>query len=463
MSRSATDIIVLAPEGEIRRGVLEVLPQAACYDSALEALADLAAGSARTFIATPAALAYRHEQILSAVRSARPGAAIYLVCAPQEEAVARSVKEADDYFLCPYGLDELAARATEQARAAARPTVRAGGQAERPAHPGASRRAGIGASGPAAPDTSAGVLRAVQECLRAIAGTARHSAAEIAQAAVNSAAGLQGISAAAMLDSGRPSPVAASADATGLPARASQRNAASQSSTVADEAGWASAAKAMTAASLPRDHWVRVDDRTWLYSSSGPEAGVAALAVRSGRAALPEELLDGLAVVAQVALALMAAARDRQAALQVLSTDAETGLASRRYFEHYLWSLCRRAAQMRREVTLVLASPAGDAAMARLTLHPLAELMKASFPGARPARADETTLAAVMAHAPGGAAPGDTMKKFLARIVEAALPLPVAIGAASFPWQASDAGTLLAAAANRLAKSRARGGQPVIS
>ena len=55
------------------------------------------------------------------------------------------------------------------------------------------------------------------------------------------------------------------------------------------------------------------------------------------------------------------------------------------------------------------------------------------------------------------------MKKFLARIVEAALPLPVAIGAASFPWQASDAGTLLAAAANRLAKSRARGGQPVIS
>ena len=150
MSRSATDIIVLAPEGEIRRGVLEVLPQAACYDSALEALADLAAGSARTFIATPAALAYRHEQILSAVRSARPGAAIYLVCAPQEEAAARSVKEADDYFLCPYGLDELAARATEQARAAARPTVRAGGQAERPAHPGASRRAGIGASGPAA-------------------------------------------------------------------------------------------------------------------------------------------------------------------------------------------------------------------------------------------------------------------------------------------------------------------------
>ena len=47
--------------------------------------------------------------------------------------------------------------------------------------------------------------------------------------------------------------------------------------------------------------------------------------------------------------------------------------------------------------------------------------------------------------------------------MESALPLPVAIGAASFPWQAADTAALLAAAANRLAESHARGSQPVMS
>ena len=69
MSSAATNIILLAPEADIRREVTEALPGAAAYDSPLEALADFAEGIATTLIATTAGLGSKFGQLPRPARS----------------------------------------------------------------------------------------------------------------------------------------------------------------------------------------------------------------------------------------------------------------------------------------------------------------------------------------------------------------------------------------------------------
>ena len=277
MTDRAGDIILLASDPAMRRGLAAALPAAQVATTPLEALADMANAPPRAIVATPRVLGYRHEPILQAVRTACPGAAVYLVCPPEDEPRAIRIAGVDDYFIAPFGLGDL--------------------------------------------------VRAVSA--------------------------------------------------------------------------------------------------------------------------------DG------AARAVMAAETARQAAVRRLATDAETGLASRRYLDHYLASFCRRAAEKRREVTLALISPEGNALVGRAALAALVEMMKESFPAAKLARADEQTLAAAMAGDVRAEPVAGRLQAFAARVTEAGLPVPVAIAAAVFPWQGGSARALMDAADARLTQSR-RTGLPAI-
>jgi len=422
MSDSPGDIILLAPDDEIRRSVLGALPGARPYASPLEALADLATAPARALITTPAALGCRAAEILGAVRAARPESLIVVACRPEEEPQAMKIAGADDYFLVPFGLAALARRVLP---AEAGPgTARAGAEGERDA-------------GPAASDV--GLRAAVYDGLQAIARAARQPAGRIADQTVKAVARFDGVSAAAVL-TGRETPAPAAARGA--------------------KADWSAAAAALARPDVPQDRWVQADSLTWVYVPVGTGGTGPAMAVRMGSAAHGERLLDALSALARVSLALVSAARDREAALKVLSTDAETGLASRRYIAHYLPALCRLAAESRREVALALVSPTGDPAMARTALVPLASLMTESFPSAKLARTGDRELAAVFAGVPAQTLAAQ-LEAFAARVDEAALSVPVAIASATFPWHGPDAGGLLGAAERHLAQS-VRTGRPVI-
>jgi len=423
MNDTSGDIILLTRDDEVRRSVLDAVPAARPYRYALEALADMATVRVRALVTTPAALGYRAQAILRAARTAQPASLVCVACRPEDEPQAMKIADADDYFLVPFGLGDLA-RAVS------------GGAAVRQTEPG-----GPGDDRDAEQVEPDNTLRAaVYDGLQAIARTARQSADRIADQMVKAVARFDGVTATAVVaGGGQPAPLAASHP----------------------DADWSAAIEALSRPGLPQEQWVRVDRRTWVYAPDGTShAGPAVAVCTESPPAAAEHLLGALATVVRVSLALVGAARDREAALKALSTDSETGLASRRYIDHYLPAVCRLAAEGRREVTLALVSPTGGAAEARMSLAPLAALMRESFPSAKLARLGELELVAVFAGMAGPAL-ASQLEAFAARADEAALSVPVAIAAATFPWHASDTSGLVKAARSHLAES-ARTGRPVI-
>jgi GGDEF domain-containing protein len=428
-----SDIFVLAPEGEVRRRILAALPGAVAHAAPLEALAELAAAEARgrkVFVTTPAALQYRYREILRAVRGDPSQPAVYLVCSTEEEpqAAEMAAAGADDYFLAPAGLADLAraVAAVDQ-----RPTI------PLPHRLGDSRGPVLRLS---AREAATEELRtAARECLRQLALLATKGAAEIAAGGVECLLGIKLLTGAALLGADEP-PL--------------------QLAAAGEDGDWT----ADLDASAATDSWIPSGQGQWLYASSAIADPRLALAVRTRDESLSEELADELATYAQTFVAIYWAAREREAALRVLSTDAETGLASRRYFDHFLKALCRRATERRHEIALALFSPVGGAALARTALAPLAALLRESFAGTKLARVGETQLAAILTGADAGAdVLAGRLQDFAAKVGQAGLPAPVALAAATFPWQATDATSLLRAAQTNLEASRRNGFVPVLS
>jgi hypothetical protein len=423
-------IFLLAGDADVERHVTRVVPEAQPVASALEALAALATcqGPA-VLVASPAALGHRHEQILGALERQLPEVRVLLVATPTEEPLARRLA-GDDYFLVPFGLGELSRTLfpsepeTEPIAAVSSATETTETQAMSDAHL---------------------ATEAWRTNLQRIADTAGQAPAAIAQTTVNTLVTVRGVEAAAVLADGLSAPPLAAAG---------------------NQASWSAAAEATVDPTLTPNQWTPLGDHLWIFLHAAAQERGPALAVCGAEPGLSLTVLDDLAAAARVALSLVAAARVREAAIRVLSTDAETGLASRRYLDHFLDLAVRRAAENHREVTLALVSPSGNTLLSRSALQALAGMLKHDFPSGRApgegtavrlARSDLDTLAVVFAGAAGGPSPQERLTTFAQRVAEASLPAPVAIASASYPWHAVSAAALMDATTQRLAKSRTSG------
>jgi len=438
MTDTAPDMILLAHESDLTRTVRRRLPAAVVYDSPLEALADFAA--ARTppvFVATMDRLGYRWREILGAARTAHRDATIQVIARPDQESQMPDCLRAgaDDYLVWPYGwrrLSELVAGA----RPASAPTIPLSA---------AGRRSGdlrLHAASRDAPLGGTSSTAALRRVMRTLARLAAHPAARIAAEGVEVMLEFDELAGIALVDASRAaSPLAAAGQPVDVPA----------------------VVGALTRMALPSDRWTRIEETTWLLPSASREGAGLAVAARLFEGPMSAALLDELTTSCQVLMALCSAARQREAAVRVLATDAQTGLASRRYFDAYLEAIFRRAAEKRRELTVALFAPQGQAALRHATIVPLASLAAEQLPGAKLARFDEGTLAAAM---PGTGRDGTTAAQRLADLArainEAGLPAPVAIGSASYPWHAADAKALVAHAQRRLDQSRNAHCRPVI-
>lgn len=436
MSSAVANIILLAPEADIRSRITDALPEAAGYDSPLEALADFAAGSATAIIATTGGLRYRPKEIIAAARSAHPDAAVLVVGPPEEESpmVELTRAGADDYFVWPFGLHELtqavAARRMPQTIPLPRPDSR----------PPELR---LRASSPQAP----AVTTAIRRIMRTLARLGSQPSQQIASQGTDALLEMDELAGVALFDLARPSAPLASA---GAPLDA------------------ATVAATLLQPSLPVDRWTSVAGNTWLLVGPGEETSQLALAASTLEGPVSAALFDELTTCAGVLMALYSAACRKEAAVRVLSTDGETGLASRRYLDHYLAGLLRRAGSKRREVTLALFSPTGEPSLVGATLRPLAGLMTECLGGAdrKLARADDAVLAAVFAgsavNQEAGHPPGRRIETFARLVAEANLPARVAMATVTFPWHGSNAAELMQAARQRLAESRRRNFLPIV-
>jgi GGDEF domain-containing protein len=419
------DIIVLAPAGELPFTLPPALAAARVRSAPLEALADLAApkkpgpgGARQVLVAATASLGYRAGEILRAARSIRPEPEIYLLCIAAEEPQAMEMVAAgaDDYFLAPDGFAELAEAVAGRGRHKEEHTLA-------PAKPGLQSVAPGGD---------------ILKSLSRIAELARRAPAEIAAGAVEALVGIEGLAGAGMLTAdGRAALIARAGDlAEGAPAALGRKD-------------W------------PRDEWLRADGDEWIWLDSSAEEPRLALVARLVDETPAAEFLAALSTVARVLLAVYATARQREAAVKVLSTDAETGLASRAYFDRYLAALCRRAAAQQAEAALILASPA-DAAPAALQgrLRTLGAIVQQSLGAVKVGRIGPDVLAAVVTGRGAAELKGQlqTLAAALARVGTAA-----AVGAAAYPWHASDGAELLLAAETALRASRHHGGVPVVA
>lgn len=211
----------------------------------------------------------------------------------------------------------------------------------------------------------------------------------------------------------------------------------------------------------PRDEWLRADGDEWIWLDAAAEEPALALVARFEAQTPGAEFLTALSTAARVLLAVYATARQREAAVKVLSTDAETGLASRTYFDRYLAALCRRAAAQQAEVALVLASPTElTPAATKGQLQALAALVQQSLGAVKVGRIEADVLAAVVT------GPGAGELKSQLQALAAALArteTAAAVGAAAYPWHASDGAELLLAAETALRASRNNGDVPVVA
>ncbi|MBN2582121.1 MAG: hypothetical protein JXL80_03570 [Planctomycetes bacterium] len=433
MTDRSAEMILLAHEGDLSRKVRQAIPQAAVHDAPLEALADFAAAKTPIFAATMDRLGYRWREILGAARAACGEATLYVLGTPDQEAhmTACLAAGADDYMLWPFGLHDLqeAVRASRPA-----PTI--------PLPPAGRRPGELRLHTATASAVGTSSTTALRRVMRTLAQLADLPAPAIAAQGIEVLLEFDELAGAALVDASRAAtPLAASGQAVDVPA----------------------VVGALSRIALPSDRWTRVEETTWLLPAAAREGAGLAVAVRLFDGPISAALLDELTTSCQVLMALCSAAKQREAAVRVLATDAETGLASRRYFEAYLAALFRRATEKRRELTVALLSPEGQAALQQATIVPLAALAAEHMKGGKLARLDERTIAIAM---PGTGRDGTTAAQRLgdlARLIgEAGLPAPVAIGSATFPWHASDAASLLARARARLDESRDRNCRPVI-
>ena len=426
MPPASENIVLLAPQGNLRHRLTGVLPRAVCRDSALEALAEAASGQVRTLVATAGSLGYRHGQIVTAVRRLLPRTRILVVCPPGEESGARGVSEADGYFVCPDELDELALAAggaKRRARASFDPAAEPG---KKQLEEGGMTQA----------------RQVVLSSLRDIAESAEQPPAGVAQAVVSALSRIPGVRGAAVWE---------------------DASAASPPVSTGEESDWQGAGAELDPETLRQGGWVALSDATYAMVSGDETRGSgAALVVRLVDEADCGDVLNELEPLARIAVAMVTSARDRQDAVRVLSTDAETGLGSRRYFEAYLAALCRRAAAARCDVAAVAIAPLVEDAWARQTVKALGEILSASLPGAKAARLGEVTVvAAWVASREGEKSIAAAVERLLEHVVEADLPGGVAVGAAAFPWECNDADALKELACERLSESRRQGGIPV--
>ena len=442
MTSAATNIILLAPEADIRSRITEALPDAAGYDSPLEALADFAAGSAAALIATTGGLGYRRKEIIAAARTAHPEAAVFVLGSPEEESPMAELARAgaDDYFLWPFGLQELtravAARRMPETIPLPRPDSRP---------PELRLRAPWPQEPPVTP--------ALRRIMRTLARLGHQKSQEIASQGADALLEMDELAGVALFDLASPkAPLAWAGAPPDTP----------------------TVARALLQPSLPVDRWAPVADGTWLLI--GPREDISQLAVAASTLEGPVSaaLLDELTSCAYVLMALYSAACRKEAAVRVLSTDAETGLASRRYLDHYLAELLRRARIKQREVTLAVFSPAGEPSLVGATLRPLAALMTEHLGGTNQklARADDAVLVAVFAvsavsagsavNQEAGHPAARRIETFARLVAEANLPARVAVATVTFPWHGSSAAELMQAARQRLEESRRRNFLPIV-
>ncbi|NIA21186.1 MAG: hypothetical protein GWP05_04255, partial [Anaerolineaceae bacterium] len=339
MSSDAADIILLAPEADLRREVAEALPGAAAYDSPLEALADFAAGSATALVATTGGLGYRGKEIIATARNAKAGSAVFVLGPPEEESPMAELAEAgaNDYFVWPFGLHELTLAVAAHQRPQTIPMPRA------ESRPSELR---LRAARPQEPPLTS----ATRRIMRTLGRLASQPSQQIASGGADALLEMDELAGVSLFDLANPKAPLAWA---GAPPET------------------ATIAKALLQPSLPIDRWTPLAGGTWLLVGPAEEGGVASqLAVAASMAEGPVSaaLLDELTSCANVLMALASAARQKEAALRVLSTDGETGLASRRYLDHYLAGLLRRAGQKRCEVTLALFWLTGEPSLVGATL-----------------------------------------------------------------------------------------------
>ena len=403
-------VVLLAPDGDLQQRLRRLVPGIESRTQPLEALAEMAATNPRAVVVAASAIGYRRREILGAIRRAVGSAPVYLVCQPAQEPQARACDSIDDYFIMPFALHGLAARLQD----------------------GGDGKVLSSASGTVA-TSDRGRL---DVCLKTVTDRAGAlSATAIAGRTAEGLVAMGGIASAAFLADKGATLLASSDPRTDWSAEA---------------ACWSDGRAAANA-------WTTTNPGTRLFVGRENGSPEIALAVRFSDESPDPRLIEDATVVARTALALVAAARVREAAVRVLATDPETGLASRRYFDPYLAVVLRRAGERRREVTLALMAPAGNALMARTTLQALADLLKQTFPSAKVGRLSAETLGVCLAGAGGKASAIDALQKFADRVHAAALPMPVAMGSATFPWHGGDARTLLGAAEDRLARSRDAG------
>jgi GGDEF domain-containing protein/predicted transcriptional regulator len=416
----APEIIVLAAEGELRSALPAALAAAQVRAAPLEALAELAAlnqpgpgGARKVLVAATGSLGYRAEEILRAARSIRPTPEIYLICTAAEEPQAMDMVAAgaDNYFVGPDGFEDLAA------------AVEGRGQNKKEEHTLAPIKPGLQSVAP-----SGDVLK----CLSRIAELSHGSSGEIAAGAVEALVEIDGVAGAGLR----------------------------QGSELVTRAG-SEVAAAPGRKDWPRDEWLRADGDEWIWLDAAAEEPALALVARFEAQTPGAEFLTALSTAARVLLAVYATARQREAAVKVLSTDAETGLASRTYFDRYLAALCRRAAAQQAEVALVLASPTElTPAATKGQLQALAALVQQSLGAVKVGRIEADVLAAVVT------GPGAGELKSQLQALAAALArteTAAAVGAAAYPWHASDGAELLLAAETALRASRNNGDVPVVA
>ncbi len=418
MTEGRTEIILLARRGPVERGVRERVAGAVCHEDPLEALAEMARpDGAQGLLATPEALGPRARRVLRAARIARPQAFIFLVCPWEEEPRVRELAAdgcADGYFIVPSMLAELEKR-LEHAGSESR--GRTSSEAHQFVPPRAEAALGAGSF-------AGGVAGAIQS----IADSAEQSAQRIVSEGVSTLAALEGV----------------------LGASAWVRSAGQWATASAGQApGLEELPQHLQRDSDAAQGWRQPAEDTWLFQARAQSAGRQVVALRLAGSALPNGVPERWTPAVRLLLALTSSASQREAAAQILATDPETGLASRRYLEHYLAALCRRSAARRREVRLVVIALMGNGKDRSARLRRLARWMDTRFSSAKLARAGATTLAAVFCTSGGAGNEGNPAGPS-GLAADENLPEGVRAGSAVFPWDASDGAELLEVALGRL-------------
>jgi GGDEF domain-containing protein len=422
MSRSASQrLVLLAPAGAMREAVREAAAglSVAAVESPLEAVAALAMKPARALMAEVDCLAFREAEILSAARAACPQARLVAMAGADGELRLAGLRDLVDERVVGVAEARAAVRRLIEALENSQAVFGLEGRAVESG--GVASPVGMTAGGISTPDLLAAAHVSLKRMADRVADESPESLAALLGEALMGVPGIEG-AALLMLDEAEAARVLAVVG-TGIGV---------------DEA------LALRRAGGDR-LWSSAGRGRWLMPVDLDGKASLGVLVRVAGGVDEASVLDALEPAALLAATRIETARQRAAALRMMTLDADTRLHRRGYFEPYVDALCRGARQRRREVLVVAARLEGGASAENpaSAIRDLGQWLAQALKEGRVGRWDDRT--AVLA------APARDVRhvQLMQQIVERAraeLQQPAAVGVAVYPWDGENAAALVRAA-----------------